>query len=435
MNLSASIILLKTEISLLSVFQVDRMKWQKNTHLLPVFILLLIITFIFSVYFPLLSTKIDAATLEVKFTNIIVNVYSIVVKVEAIGTGYTEKGVRYRKNGTSTWYNLSTASRSNPVELTITGLLANTSYDIQAVCWFNNEIKALSTIDTVKTTPATVLKVYNITDIKTNSVKAYFSVTISGSPSLNTLEYVVTKVSTGQPIKRVLLATNIMYSATFSDVIGDLSAGTEYYVNLIGYMATKEYVSSDPVTFKTKLPIINPPTIFPVITLTPVPSPTATPKPTASVTPTLTPKPTATVTPKPTASATPTLTPKPTATITPKPTASATPTLTALPSPTTTMPAHTPRPSVTDAATPALTVTPNASAEVTLSPTPSTDTQTQQITQGPMPSASTDISDAKSEITRGDGSSGLVIVLLGIIAVALLANIMIILIRKFKRSA
>jgi hypothetical protein len=260
-------------------------------------------------------------------------------------------------------------------------------------------------------------------------------VTISGSPSLNTLEYVVTKVSTGQPIKRVLLATNIMYSATFSDVIGDLSAGTEYYVNLIGYMATKEYVSSDPVTFKTKLPIINPPTIFPVITLTPVPSPTATPKPTASVTPTLTPKPTATVTPKPTASATPTLTPKPTATITPKPTASATPTLTALPSPTTTMPAHTPRPSVTDAATPALTVTPNASAEVTLSPTPSTDTQTQQITQGPMPSASTDISDAKSEITRGDGSSGLVIVLLGIIAVALLANIMIILIRKFKRSA
>ncbi len=344
---------------------------------------------------------VSAATVSLGVSNYGATMYTLTIQVYLSGgTGYGERGLYYRKKGTTAWIQ-KVASNVNPYTIKLQGLEPGTDYEINAYVIIGKVTYFAGFVKTYRTTQAPVLQTNSVDNITQTTATAHVFVSPNGH-KLRSVILKIFRVSDNFLVHSKLLATDLSSNINVNYTVSSLRSGTYYQVRLEAVTMDNETAYSGYFTFRTKLAIIKPPTgiIKPTPTLTPRPTPTSkvtptpTPRPTSKPTatqaptagPTMTPKPTAT--PAPTATKAPTATPKPTSAATPVPTSPGDPTATD--QPTATSP---PEPTATQAPDP--TSPQPTSAE----PTSSEPTSAEPTTTDPTDPADTPTEGGSGEIT------------------------------------
>jgi len=286
---------------------------------------------------------VDAADVTVSFVSGLNSWYTLTTTFRAAGgSGYGERGVRYRKKGGTIWVIRKSATYDNPFTVKVSGLTANTEYEIQGYMKYTGGT-AYSATKVMRTGTLPTLTVKSVDEITNTSATTHSYINPNGN-NLHEVTLKLYKVSDNSLYKTRILATNLTSASTFNYGYTTLSSGTYYQLQLEATNKYDEVAKSGLFTFKTTGIVIIKPTGIIKLTPTPTPKPTPKPTPTTKATPTPTPRPTssATSTPAPTATPTPkpTITQAPTATPVPTspgdPTATDQPTATTPPDPTAT---------------------------------------------------------------------------------------------------
>lgn len=388
--------------------------------------LFLILIIVMTSFYPIAYGPVEAATsMSVSISVIESRAVKVSGQVSLGGAVLVYCGVKYRLYGEKTWSSEDkNRATSNPFNVTISGLRANSTYEVCGYCVYKSNfayhIESAPVKFTTRKDPAFSV---SFDEIKTTSVRMLTSIT-TNSNVLSLIDYTVNKSSDNALIIKATLMTNVTSGGTKAKTITGLSANTDYYAYLLVKTALGTNLNMGPYNFRTAR--------FAVITIMPKPTSTPTTKP--SPTPTL--KPSPTPTPKPSPSPTPTTSPKPTPSVTPKTSPTPVPTPTSKPTP-----GETPTP----AATPVITTETSDSSETSSSQS-ETKPEDTQPTGDSQPSAETTqiTTDATGDQAQGntqqgwidkilEGNTPILILILSVIGLALIAIIVLLVLNIRKK--